>query len=223
MTATAVRPTGYTTYIPFELWADPVAAAILDPAVALLPAVAKDAAIYLFSHAQPCGFIPPAQAKIASSKPGWSAAIQRLAQFGYLKPRDGGWHMSSPTRDHLCLTFGSMQRAEDAMDRVWYGTRTAVYRTWDADRTLLYVGISGDPEQRRRAHLAGSSWSQFADTWLVTWHTNRIVAEFVEARAIIQDRPLFNARGSEVGSAPLVAYLIRQQRLDLLKPAVSRG
>lgn len=74
--------------------------------------------------------------------------------------------------------------------------RTALYRFFAEDDSLLYVGIAYDPETRQRQHAksATDTWwplvARRTDEWLET----REAADRAEVRAIATERPRFNVR-----------------------------
>lgn len=71
--------------------------------------------------------------------------------------------------------------------------RTAVYRVFDDDDTLLYVGCSYDPRSRFHAHRGSPMWPAAAYTKLA-WFPDRFTALLEEARAIVEEAPLHNKR-----------------------------
>jgi predicted GIY-YIG superfamily endonuclease len=103
--------------------------------------------------------------------------------------------------------------------------RTALYRWYDSDDRLLYVGISSSLASRQANHFKGSTWASFAHRSTVTWFDLRADAERAERGAIVEESPLFNHVHNDTPEARqrLVAYLVEKNRLDLLAPAVSRG
>lgn len=105
------------------------------------------------------------------------------------------------------------------------GMTTALYRPFDADDRLLYVGVTDEVGQRESSHRRRSSWVAFAVRTDVEWFPSRVEAERAEVRAITSERPLFNDRHNDTPEARqrLVEYLIEKGRLDLLAPAVTRG
>ncbi|REF00360.1 hypothetical protein DFJ69_5892 [Thermomonospora umbrina] len=120
--------------------------------------------------------------------------------------------------------FGEvLRRARDA--RVESPSRAALYRYFDADEVLLYVGITGDLMRRERSHVKRSSWMEFMARSTVERFSSREEAEAAEVAAIGSELPLFNARhnGTPDARQRLVKYLIKHGRVDLLSPAVSRG
>jgi Bacterial regulatory proteins, gntR family len=71
--------------------------------------------------------------------------------------------------------------------------RTAVYRHFDAQGDLLYLGISIDPEVRLKAHRDNHEpWVQAAVRYTVEWHDTRADALKAEADAIRVEHPRFN-------------------------------
>ncbi|MFF1779853.1 GntR family transcriptional regulator [Streptomyces virginiae] len=68
--------------------------------------------------------------------------------------------------------------------------RTAVYRLYDAEERLLYVGIIMDLEQRFADHRRQKFWWHLVDRQDVRWYDSRPEAEAVEAEAIRTENPL---------------------------------
>jgi predicted GIY-YIG superfamily endonuclease len=102
---------------------------------------------------------------------------------------------------------------------------TALYRWWDEENLLLYVGISDELAARVKGHVRGSSWMDFAATSAIERHPTRTAALAAEEEAIKAEKPIFNKQHNSSPEAQqrLVEYLIKHNRLDLLAPAVSRG
>jgi hypothetical protein len=102
---------------------------------------------------------------------------------------------------------------------------TALYRYFDADDLLLYIGVSDRLRIRTGDHIAGSSWMDFAVRSTIERHPTRAVALETEESAIKAEHPLFNHQHNDTPEARrrLVEYLVSHDRLDLLVPAVSRG
>ena len=74
--------------------------------------------------------------------------------------------------------------------------RTALYRFYDADERLLYVGITNDPWRRWRQHVLEKSWYPQVKHQAVTWYDNRTAAEVAEYVAIRCEYPRFNIAGA---------------------------
>lgn len=72
--------------------------------------------------------------------------------------------------------------------------RTALYRLFDADDVLLYIGIAYDPDERWGAHRYGKSNAGMADVARRTleWFGDRAAAEAAEKAAIKAERPRLN-------------------------------
>jgi hypothetical protein len=83
---------------------------------------------------------------------------------------------------------------DDALTREDRPTRTALYRHYDTDGHLLYVGISFHPYARGKHHARTSPWidqaSYFIGEWFDTWED----AKRAESKAIIKERPLHNVQ-----------------------------
>lgn len=69
---------------------------------------------------------------------------------------------------------------------------TALYRLFDAKRTLLYVGISCDLNERMKDHRAQKPWWPSVKRGTVTWFEDRASAVHHEACVIAIEVPLYN-------------------------------
>jgi predicted GIY-YIG superfamily endonuclease len=81
---------------------------------------------------------------------------------------------------------------------------TYVYRFWDHDDTLLYVGVTANLETRFKDH-SGKHWWPQASHSTVEAHPNRALALVAEATAIMDENPLHNIQRPSL------------ERLELLK------
>lgn len=70
--------------------------------------------------------------------------------------------------------------------------RTALYRLYSADGTLIYVGISKNPEQRWGTHKSEKPWWQQVARKTVEWFDDRVTAAKAEATAVRVENPLMN-------------------------------
>lgn len=70
--------------------------------------------------------------------------------------------------------------------------RTAIYRHFASDGSLLYVGITGQPLKRLQTHMGGSQWAEQIANVTIEWHETRPAAELAERRAIRGERPPHN-------------------------------
>lgn len=71
----------------------------------------------------------------------------------------------------------------------------AVYRLFNFDGALLYVGISDNPKRRFAQHARDKGWWYLAVRWEVEWYQDRNAALAEEARAIREEVPAYNLDG----------------------------
>lgn len=69
-----------------------------------------------------------------------------------------------------------------------------VYRCYDADDQLVYVGQTGNVEQRMKAHRHGKVGALMARYEVAGPYPTRDAALTAEARAIAAEKPLINRR-----------------------------
>lgn len=77
------------------------------------------------------------------------------------------------------------------------GMQTALYRFFDADGSLLYVGIANDPRPRWSCHAGEKRWWGEVETKTIDWFATREEAENAEIAAIVSERPRYNVTHSE--------------------------
>lgn len=70
--------------------------------------------------------------------------------------------------------------------------RTAVYRLYDKDELLLYVGVSTEPRVRFRQHQHDKDWWPLVATREIEWFDSRGAAECAEKEAIKGEQPGHN-------------------------------
>jgi predicted GIY-YIG superfamily endonuclease len=70
---------------------------------------------------------------------------------------------------------------------------TALYRFYDAEGNLLYVGVTGNPASRFSDHRRTSSWWAQADRHEVEWLPHWNAALKAERRAIQEEMPRWNS------------------------------
>lgn len=70
--------------------------------------------------------------------------------------------------------------------------RTALYRLFDAENNLLYVGIATNPHQRWQLHSSNKPWWGEVAMREVEWLATRDLAELAEATAIAEEGPRYN-------------------------------
>lgn len=75
------------------------------------------------------------------------------------------------------------------------GYRTALYRHFDADGRLLYVGMTRDPQRRLSRHKKSFWFKDICDV-KVEWFQNRTDALVAERIAIQAEQPLHNVTHS---------------------------
>ena len=83
--------------------------------------------------------------------------------------------------------------------------RTAVYRIFDADRRLLYVGISRSPLYRMAGH-ARLGWAHEAESIDIDWFSTEHEAREAEASAIQSEQPVWNKTGKITETARVCVH-----------------
>lgn len=68
----------------------------------------------------------------------------------------------------------------------------ALYRFYDADGTLLYVGICDEPMARWSKHASNKPWWPTVHRFRLVWLPSRREAEKAERDAIVSEKPLHN-------------------------------
>lgn len=72
-----------------------------------------------------------------------------------------------------------------------------VYEAFDADGLLLYIGCTGNPGQRYKAHMSGNADARgWFDPFVTRWRTSgpytKEVAFKMEKRLILERHPIWN-------------------------------
>jgi predicted GIY-YIG superfamily endonuclease len=77
-----------------------------------------------------------------------------------------------------------------------HGDATALYRIWTAAGELLYVGVTGNPVERWRAHAQRKAW--WPEVSLITWEVlpKEHLALTAERAAIRHEKPRHNVRSA---------------------------
>ena len=86
-------------------------------------------------------------------------------------------------------------------------TQTAVYRHYDADGQLLYVGISSRPLRRGYEHSISAHWAERVSVTKQEWFESRAEAAAAERKAIRAERPIANQRGGNASSNQITILL----------------
>jgi hypothetical protein len=85
-------------------------------------------------------------------------------------------------------------RPAHATDR--YDGPTILYRLFDADDRLLYVGITCNKQQRWGGHRKNSRWWPLVARKELITHPDRSTALTAERDAIRSERPIYNVSGN---------------------------
>jgi predicted GIY-YIG superfamily endonuclease len=80
---------------------------------------------------------------------------------------------------------------------------TAVYRFFDAQDQLLYIGITSDPPTRWAAHAREKWWWSKVKRRETTWFPSRAIAHEAEVAAIRAEGPLHNGAHMAPGTKDL--------------------
>ncbi|MFI2761350.1 type II toxin-antitoxin system prevent-host-death family antitoxin [Streptomyces echinatus] len=104
--------------------------------------------------------------------------------------------------------------------------RTALYRLYDADGTLLYIGISHDPNARFEQHAKLKDWWPLVAQREVEWFDDRPTAATAEAEAIRSEDPEHNGtyslRRDRRTARDVVAHDgLREVSLSLARPKIA--
>lgn len=95
-----------------------------------------------------------------------------------------------------------------------YQGRTEIYRLYDAEDRLLYVGISFSAHFRLMQHVSKRWWADVVRKD-VRSHRTRVAALRAEARAIRTERPIYNVKGRPPLTDDEWAYRLRRGRAAL--------
>lgn len=87
---------------------------------------------------------------------------------------------------------------------------TSLYKYYDCDGILLYVGITSRGSARNGEHNKSKSWWQFVDRQTVEHHRSRASAEQRETTLIRKYAPPFNKQQNPDHKAARDAYFLRQ-------------
>lgn len=93
---------------------------------------------------------------------------------------------------------------------------TTLYRFFDRDGRLLYVGIAGNPGRRWTRHASGKLWWGDVNRAELAHFASREAALDAEREAIIAERPIHNVTHARSGP-PLVQRRVRHPRRGSLE------
>jgi hypothetical protein len=80
--------------------------------------------------------------------------------------------------------------------------RTALYRLFDCDGKLLYVGITCNVDSRMSSHASAKPWWGHVVRQDVEWFPDRPTALAAEVNAIVSEAPAHNVRDSPWAPKP---------------------
>ncbi len=104
-----------------------------------------------------------------------------------------------------------------AVDDVAGPQRTALYRHFDHEGRLLYVGISLSAVERLAQHSRSAKWSQAICHITVHWFHSREAALDAEVAAIAAERPAYNiVHNSEVVQGKAAPSASRRVNVPML-------
>lgn len=99
--------------------------------------------------------------------------------------------------------------------------RCGLYRHFDAEGILLYVGIAKWPDERMRQHASQSGWQRFAARMEAEWFDTRDEASRAEVRAVAAEKPIFNKQYAAADQQErAVRYLVEHGAFELLRTLI---
>jgi hypothetical protein len=89
-----------------------------------------------------------------------------------------------------------------------------VYRHYDGDERLLYVGCTMEPVTRAQSHRHGSLFVEFIEITIELWYPDAETAFTAEREAIKTESPVFNTSGRPAAVSEWLQseYLSKYQR-----------
>jgi predicted GIY-YIG superfamily endonuclease/DNA-binding XRE family transcriptional regulator len=91
-------------------------------------------------------------------------------------------------------------------------TRTALYRHFDAEGRLIYVGVSANPTRRMWEHRCRTDWAAETVRSETFWYPTRPEALAAEREAIAKEMPLANATRKTDALQEYLAGLVIAER-----------
>lgn len=93
--------------------------------------------------------------------------------------------------------------------------KTALYRHFDKDGQLLYIGISLSHVARLAQHRDGSPWYEDIAHVTIEWHKTRVDAELAETTAIGREAPKYNKNKVQCEkNLERLSYLEKNEMMD---------
>ena len=83
---------------------------------------------------------------------------------------------------------------------------TVVYRIYDQEGGLLYVGMTNDFDMRMYQHRRDSRWFPLAHDYRLTTYPTRRLAARAEWQAIRTEEPMFNLWDGRVAPVPMLPW-----------------
>lgn len=80
--------------------------------------------------------------------------------------------------------------------------RVSLYRLYNSEEELLYVGISNDPNHRWHRHVGDKPWASEVAMRVFEWLPSRAEAEAAEVKAIRREKPKYNILHTAEPKAP---------------------
>ncbi len=96
------------------------------------------------------------------------------------------------------------------------GRRAAVYRLYDTDGVLLYIGSAYDPEERCKAHRTKPRWPHVARR-TEEWFKRRGIAHREELKVVAVEGTRYNAMGAPGYGTPNTDAVRRRKELAPLQ------
>lgn len=94
--------------------------------------------------------------------------------------------------------------------------RTALYRHFDAEGRLLYVGISDCLSARDKQHAATAKWHGDVVRTEAEWLNSRDDAVLAEARAITREKPTHNVHWIADGDKAAVRQIVGELGAEVI-------
>ncbi|MGW6531432.1 GIY-YIG nuclease family protein [Streptomyces venezuelae] len=79
--------------------------------------------------------------------------------------------------------------------------QTALYRLFDENDRLLYLGIARDPESRWKLHSDRQTWWHLVARKTVEWYADRDAAKAAEKQLTAREMPLFDKANKKAAEA----------------------